>query len=100
MRIIASRSLWSIGFIPQFSPDFVKNCRQHPEYKSAASGLRFPFTPRALSGWYVPSPDLGSPCALNGRNAEYSGRLASRDLDLSPEPDREEKGLAVGGKHV
>lgn len=35
MRIIASRSLWSIGFIPQFSPDFVKNCRQHPEYKSA-----------------------------------------------------------------
>lgn len=75
----------------------VKNYRQHPEYKSAASGLRFPFTPRALSGWYVPSPDLVSRLwdYLNGRNAEYSALLGSRLTRPVLKPDREEKGLGL-----
>lgn len=74
----------------------VKNYRQHPEYKSAASGLRFPFTPRTLSGWYVPSPDLvSSRACLNGRNAEYSGHFGLYASRPAPEPDREEKGLSL-----
>lgn len=77
----------------------VKNYRQHPEYKSAASGLRFPFTPRALSGWYVPSPDLLKRLwlRLNGRNAEYSALLGSRLTRPVLKPDREEKGLGLVG---
>ena len=75
----------------------VKNYRQHPAYKSAASGLRFPFTPRALSGWYVPSPDHLNRfwVYLNGRNAEYSAHLRSSIARPVLKPDREEKGLGL-----
>lgn len=75
----------AIGYFPQFSPHYVNNYRRIRNIKLQASGLRFPFTPRALSGWYVPSPDLvNRPWVyLNGRNAEYSGLLASTLVDLS-----------------
>lgn len=55
----------------------LKNYRRNPEYKSCAVGQRLPFATRALSGWYVPSPDLISRLwvYLNGRNAEYSGHF-------------------------
>lgn len=72
----------------------------HPVYQKDASGLRFPFTPRALSGWYVPSPDLGSLYALNGRNAEYSALLGSRLTRPVLKPDREEKGLGMEEMYV
>ena len=62
--------------------------------KGSLSGLRFPFTPRALSGWYVPSPDLPRK-GLNGRNAEYSALLGSRLTRPVLKPDREEKGLGL-----
>ena len=85
-------------FLPAFAPS--KNlpaCLR--AIKGSLSGLRFPFTPRALSGWYVPSPDLGSPCALNGRNAEYSALLGSRLTRPVLKPDREEKGLGLTKAH-
>jgi len=95
--IIASASHPSIGLMPENIPDLVKNYRRHPEYKSVASGPRFPFTPRALSGWYVPSPDLVSRpwVYLNGRNAEYSGHFGLYISRPVPKPDREEKGLGL-----
>lgn len=72
-------------------------CRRNPEYKSCAMRAPVPlYAPRPVRlvcSQLGPSDSLMD--RLNGRNAEYSGRLASTLVDLSPEPDREEKGLSM-----
>lgn len=81
----------------------VKNCPASVRgHSSTAVGQRFPFATRALSGWYVPSPDLvNRPWVyLNGRNAEYSGLLGLYVSRPVPEPDREEKGLFLPWRQI